>query len=97
MQDFIVTEIESANETNRSLRNTSIILTVIQIIITVLAILISINIYLLSFLYLRSTYSFVVYPTRTYTLCMDFLFGILRRSATLALIRFRIESGSFLK
>ncbi len=43
MQDFIVTEIESANETNRSLRNTSIILTAIQIIITVLAILISIN------------------------------------------------------
>jgi two-component system sensor histidine kinase YesM len=43
MQDFIVTEIESANETNRSLRNTSIILTAIQIIITVLAILTSIN------------------------------------------------------
>ncbi len=43
MQDFIVTEIESANETNRSLRNTSIILTAIQIIITVLAILASIN------------------------------------------------------
>lgn len=43
MQDFVVTEIESANETNRSLRNTSIILTVIQIIITVLAILASIN------------------------------------------------------
>ncbi|MCR4954844.1 MAG: histidine kinase [Treponema sp.] len=43
MQDFVVAEIESANETNRSLRNTSIILTAIQIIITVLAILISIN------------------------------------------------------
>ena len=43
MQDFIVAEIESANETNRSLRNTSIILTAIQIIITVLAIFASIN------------------------------------------------------
>lgn len=43
MQEFIVTEIESANETNRSLKNTSIILTVIQIIITVLAVLASIN------------------------------------------------------
>ncbi len=43
MQEFIVTEIESANETNRSLKNTSIILTVIQVIITVLAVLASIN------------------------------------------------------
>ena len=43
MQDFIVSEIESANETNRSLHNTSIILTAIQIIITVLAVLTSIN------------------------------------------------------
>ena len=43
MQDFIVTEIESANATNRSLKNTSIILTVIQILITILAIAISIN------------------------------------------------------
>ncbi len=43
MQDFIVSEIESANETNQSLRNTSIILTTIQIIITVLALIISIN------------------------------------------------------
>ena len=43
MQDFIVTEIESANETNQSLRNTSVILTAIQIIITVLAVIISIN------------------------------------------------------
>ena len=43
MQDFIVTEIEVANQTNHSLRNTSIILTAIQIIITVLAIIISIN------------------------------------------------------
>ena len=43
MQDFIVTEIEAANQTNQSLRNTSIILTTIQIIITILAIIISIN------------------------------------------------------
>ena len=43
MQEFVVTEIESANETNRSLRNTSIILTVIQIVITILAVLASIN------------------------------------------------------
>ena len=43
MQDFIVTEIESADETNQSLRNTSVILTAIQIIITVLAVIISIN------------------------------------------------------
>ena len=43
MNDFIVIEIEYANQTNQSLRNTSIILTAIQIIITVLAIIISIN------------------------------------------------------
>lgn len=43
MQDFIVTEIEAANQTNQSHRNTSIILTTIQIIITILAIIISIN------------------------------------------------------
>ncbi len=43
MQDFIVTEIEAANQTNQSLRNTSIILTTIQIIITILSIIISIN------------------------------------------------------
>ncbi len=43
MQDFIVEEIESANATNTSIRNTSIILTVLQTIITVLAVLISIN------------------------------------------------------
>ena len=43
MQDFIVTEIEAANQTNQSLRNTSIILTTIQIIITIRAIIISIN------------------------------------------------------
>lgn len=43
MQNFIVTEIEAANQTNQSLRNTYIILTTIQIIITILAIIISIN------------------------------------------------------
>ena len=43
MQDFIVTEIEAANQTNQSLRNISIILTTIQIIITILSIIISIN------------------------------------------------------
>lgn len=43
MQDFIVTEIESANNTNRSLRNTSIILAAIQVIISIIAIIISIN------------------------------------------------------
>lgn len=43
MQNFIVTEIEAANQTNQSLRNTSIILTTIQIIITILSIIISIN------------------------------------------------------
>ncbi len=43
MQDFIVTEIDFADQTNHSLRNTSIILTAIQIIITILAILASIN------------------------------------------------------
>ena len=43
MQDFIVSEIESANETNISLRNTSVILTAIQILITVLAVIISLN------------------------------------------------------
>ena len=43
MQDFIVTEIDYANLTNQSLRNTSIILTAIQIIISVLAVIISLN------------------------------------------------------
>ncbi len=43
MQDFVVTEIEYANLTNQSLRNTSIILTAIQIIISVLAVIISLN------------------------------------------------------
>ncbi|MBP5452122.1 MAG: sensor histidine kinase [Treponema sp.] len=43
MMDFIETEIEFANQTNQSLRNTSITLTVIQILITVLAVLISLS------------------------------------------------------
>ena len=43
MQEFIVEEIESAYETNISIKNTSIILTILQIIITILAVLISIN------------------------------------------------------
>ena len=43
MQDFIVTEIESADKTNLSIKNASIILTVIQLIITVIAVLISTN------------------------------------------------------
>ena len=43
MQDFIVTEIESASKTNQSLRNTSIILAIIQVLITIIAIIISIN------------------------------------------------------
>ena len=40
MQDFIVAEIESGNETNNSFRRSSIILTIIQILITILAIII---------------------------------------------------------
>ncbi|MCR4735859.1 MAG: sensor histidine kinase [Treponema sp.] len=43
IQDFIVSEIESATQTNRSIKNTSIILTAIQIVITIVAILISLN------------------------------------------------------
>ncbi|MBO7638086.1 MAG: histidine kinase, partial [Treponema sp.] len=43
MMDFIETEIEFANQTNQSLRNTSITLTVIQVLITVLAVLISLS------------------------------------------------------
>lgn len=38
LQDFIVAEIESASETNESIKNSSITLTVIQLIITVLVI-----------------------------------------------------------
>lgn len=49
MQDFIVTEIEAANQTNRSLRNTSIILSVIQVLITIIAIIISINSFIFVF------------------------------------------------
>ncbi len=46
MQDFIVVESESAYKTNISLKNTSIILTVIQFIITIFALLISANSFL---------------------------------------------------
>ena len=41
IQDFIVSEIESASKTNQAIRNTSIILTAIQILITILAVIIS--------------------------------------------------------
>lgn len=43
MQDFVVSEIESAEKTNESINNTSVILTVLQLTITILAGLISIN------------------------------------------------------
>lgn len=46
MQDFILAEIESASETNVSIKNTSIILTAIQLAITILALLISMNSFL---------------------------------------------------
>ena len=41
IQDFIVSEIESASKTNQAIKNTSIILTAIQILITILALIIS--------------------------------------------------------
>ena len=43
IQDFIVSEIESASKTNQAIKNTSIILTAIQILITILAVIISFN------------------------------------------------------
>ena len=43
MQDFIVAESESAYRTNLSIKNTSIMLTLIQLIITVFALLVSAN------------------------------------------------------
>ena len=43
IQDFIVSELESANQTNQSLINTSVILAAIQVIISVIALIISIN------------------------------------------------------
>lgn len=46
MQDFIVAESESASETNLSIKNASIILTVIQFLITVVALLFSANSFL---------------------------------------------------
>ena len=47
MQDFIVTEIESASRTNISIRNTSIILTLIQLVITIFALYISASSFLI--------------------------------------------------
>ena len=47
MQNFIVTEIESAYATNLLVKRTSIVLTVIQLAITVLALLISANSFLM--------------------------------------------------
>ncbi len=46
MQDFIVAESESASETNLSIKNASIILTVIQFLITVVALFVSANSFL---------------------------------------------------
>ncbi|MBB5227093.1 sensor histidine kinase [Treponema ruminis] len=46
MQDFIVAESESASETNLSIKNASIILTVIQFFITVVALFVSANSFL---------------------------------------------------
>ncbi len=47
MQDFIVTESESAYKTNLSIKHTSVVLTIIQFVITVLALLISLNSFLM--------------------------------------------------
>ncbi|WP_191013793.1 sensor histidine kinase [Treponema zioleckii] len=47
MQDFIVTESESAYKTNLLIKNTAVVLTVIQFGITVLALLISLNSFLM--------------------------------------------------
>lgn len=46
MQDFIVAESESASETNLSIKNASIIMTVIQFLITVVALFVSANSFL---------------------------------------------------
>lgn len=46
MQDFIVAESESASETNLSIKNASIIMTVIQFLITVIALFVSANSFL---------------------------------------------------
>ncbi len=43
MQDFIVTESESAYKTNLAIKNMSVVLTVIQLVITIFALLISAN------------------------------------------------------
>lgn len=46
MQDFILSEIETANETNISIKNSSIILTILQIVILIFSLLVSINGYI---------------------------------------------------
>ena len=46
MQDFILSEIETANETNISIKHSSIILTILQIIIIVFSVAVSINGYI---------------------------------------------------
>lgn len=46
MQDFILSEIESANETNNSIKHSSIILTILQITIIIFSLAVSINGYI---------------------------------------------------
>ena len=46
MQDFILSEIETANETNNSIKHSSIILTILQITIILFSFLVSINGYI---------------------------------------------------
>ena len=46
MQDFILSEIESANETNSSIKHSSIILTILQITIIIFSLAVSINGYI---------------------------------------------------
>ena len=46
MQDFILSEIETANETNESIKHSSIILTILQITIIIFSFLVSINGYI---------------------------------------------------
>ncbi len=46
MQDFILSEIETANETNNSIKHSSIILTILQITIIIFSVAVSINGYI---------------------------------------------------
>ena len=46
MQDFILSEIESANETNESITHSSVILTILQIIIIIFSVAVAINGYI---------------------------------------------------